>query len=56
MLNDRRQPHRSTGCARDVEDKLNRLPLPLLRQQPRGELLSRVTNDIDNVARACSRR
>ena len=34
----------------DVEDKLNRLPLPYFDTQPRGELLSRVTNDIDNVA------
>ena len=36
----------------DVEDKLNRLPLRVLRHQPRGELLSRVTNDIDNVAQS----
>jgi ABC-type siderophore export system fused ATPase/permease subunit len=35
---------------RDVEDKLNRLPLPYFDQQPRGELLSRVTNDIDNIS------
>ncbi|WP_433246090.1 ABC transporter ATP-binding protein [Streptosporangium sp. CA-135522] len=34
----------------DVEDKLNRLPLRFFDGQPRGELLSRVTNDIDNVA------
>jgi ATP-binding cassette subfamily B protein len=34
----------------DVEDKLNRLPLQFFDRQPRGELLSRVTNDIDNVA------
>ncbi len=34
----------------DVEDKLNRLPLPYFDQQPRGELLSRVTNDIDNIS------
>ena len=37
---------------RDVEDKLDRLPLPYFDQQPRGELLSRVTNDIDNVAQS----
>ena len=37
---------------RDVEDKLNRLPLPYFDGQPRGELLSRVTNDIDNVAQS----
>ncbi len=34
----------------DVEDKLNRLPLRYFDRQPRGELLSRVTNDIDNVS------
>lgn len=32
-----------------VEDKLNALPLSYFDHQPRGELLSRVTNDIDNV-------
>lgn len=36
----------------DVEDKLARLPLPYFDAQPRGELLSRVTNDIDNVAQS----
>jgi ATP-binding cassette subfamily B protein len=36
----------------DVADKLNRLPLPYVDSQPRGELLSRVTNDIDNVAQS----
>lgn len=35
-----------------VEAKLNRLPLPYFDSQPRGELLSRVTNDIDNVAQS----
>ncbi|MBY8871480.1 ABC transporter ATP-binding protein/permease [Micromonospora sp. PLK6-60] len=34
----------------DVQDKLNRLPLPYFDRQPRGELLSRVTNDIDNIS------
>ncbi|MEU7891004.1 ABC transporter ATP-binding protein [Microbispora bryophytorum] len=34
----------------DVEDKLHRLPLRFFDGQPRGELLSRVTNDIDNVS------
>ncbi|MGH8962162.1 MAG: ABC transporter ATP-binding protein [Jatrophihabitantaceae bacterium] len=33
----------------DVEGKINRLPLPYFDRQPRGELLSRVTNDIDNI-------
>ncbi len=34
----------------DVEDKVNNLPLSYFDQQPRGELLSRVTNDIDNIS------
>ena len=34
----------------DVEAKLNRLPLKYFDGQPRGEMLSRVTNDIDNIA------
>ncbi len=34
----------------DVEAKLMRVPLSYFDKQPRGELLSRVTNDIDNVA------
>ncbi|MDR2252978.1 MAG: ABC transporter ATP-binding protein/permease [Bifidobacteriaceae bacterium] len=32
-----------------VEDKLGRLPLKYFDAQPKGEVLSRVTNDIDNV-------
>jgi ATP-binding cassette, subfamily B, multidrug efflux pump len=36
----------------DVEDKLNRLPLSYIDAQPRGDLLSRVTNDIDNVSQS----
>ncbi|MFF5110499.1 ABC transporter ATP-binding protein [Streptosporangium sp. NPDC000509] len=36
----------------EVEDKLNRLPLRFFDGQPRGELLSRVTNDIDNVSQS----
>ena len=34
---------------RDVEEKLHRLPLSYFDTVPRGELLSRVTNDVDNV-------
>jgi ATP-binding cassette subfamily B protein len=34
----------------EVEERLNRLPLQFFDRQPRGELLSRVTNDIDNVS------
>ncbi|WP_102143754.1 ABC transporter ATP-binding protein [Mycobacterium hubeiense] len=33
----------------DVEDKVHRLPLSYFDSRQRGELLSRVTNDIDNV-------
>jgi len=36
----------------DVEDKLTRLPLSYVDGQPRGDLLSRVTNDIDNIAQS----
>src|SRR5262249_17933210 len=36
----------------EVEAKLNRLPLPYFDRQPRGEVLSRVTNDIDNIAQS----
>ncbi|MPZ52040.1 MAG: ATP-binding cassette domain-containing protein [Acidimicrobiia bacterium] len=35
-----------------VEEKLHRLPLRYFDVQPRGELLSRVTNDIDNVSQS----
>jgi ATP-binding cassette subfamily B multidrug efflux pump len=38
----------------DVEAKLNRLPLPYFDGQPRGELLSRVTNDVDNIQQSLS--
>ncbi|MDT0200829.1 ABC transporter ATP-binding protein [Nocardioides sp. AE5] len=34
----------------DVETKVNELPLEYFDAQPRGELLSRVTNDIDNIS------
>ena len=36
----------------NVEEKLNRLPLSYFDRQPRGELLSRVTNDIDNISQS----
>ncbi len=36
----------------EVESKINRLPLSYFDRQPRGELLSRVTNDIDNVSQS----
>ena len=34
----------------EVQDKMSRLPLAYFDRTPHGELLSRVTNDIDNVA------
>ena len=37
---------------REVATKLERLPLSYFDKQPRGELLSRVTNDIDNVSQS----
>lgn len=36
----------------DVEDKLGRLPLSYFDKQQRGEVLSRATNDIDNIQQA----
>ena len=38
------------GMRSEVQDKVHRLPLGYFDKQPRGELLSRVTNDIDNVS------
>jgi ATP-binding cassette, subfamily B, fatty acid transporter len=38
----------------DVGDKVHRLPLSYFDSRPRGELLSRVTNDIDNIQTALS--
>ncbi len=36
----------------DVENKIHRLPLSYIDHTPRGDLLSRVTNDIDNIAQS----
>lgn len=38
------------GLREEVEAKIHRLPLRYFDRQPRGELLSRVTNDIDNIS------
>ena len=38
------------GMRRDVESKLGRLPLSYFDSHPHGDVLSRVTNDIDNVS------
>ena len=43
-----------TALRSDVEDKLHRLPLSYFDGRQRGELLSRVTNDIDNVQSSLS--
>jgi len=39
---------------RDVDAKLFRLPMSHFQQQSRGDVLSRVTNDIDNLAQTLS--
>ncbi len=36
----------------DVEEKIHRLPLGYIDRHSRGDLLSRVTNDIDNIAQS----
>ena len=38
----------------EVEDKVNRLPLAYFDSRQRGELLSRVTNDVDNIQASVS--
>jgi ATP-binding cassette, subfamily B, multidrug efflux pump len=40
------------GLREEVERKLNHLPLSYIDRQPRGDLLSRVTNDIDNLSQS----
>jgi len=40
------------GMRADVEAKLGRMPLSYFDSTPTGELLSRVTNDIDNIAQS----
>jgi ABC-type multidrug transport system fused ATPase/permease subunit len=42
------------GLRSDVEDKVHRMPLSYFDSRQRGELLSRVTNDIDNVQTSLS--
>jgi len=43
-----------TALRSDVEDKVHRLPLSYFDARQRGELLSRVTNDVDNIQTALS--
>ncbi|BBZ21131.1 multidrug ABC transporter ATP-binding protein [Mycolicibacterium gadium] len=38
----------------DVEDKLHRMPLSYFDSRQRGEVLSRVTNDVDNIQTSLS--
>ena len=40
------------GLREQVETKINRLPLSYIDQHARGDLLSRVTNDIDNLSQS----
>jgi ATP-binding cassette subfamily B protein len=36
----------------DIEEKIHRLPLSYFDTNPRGDLLSRVTNDVDNMSQS----
>lgn len=36
----------------EVEDKIHRLPLSYFDSAPRGDVLSRVTNDVDNISQS----
>ncbi len=40
------------GMRDDIETKVNRLPLAYIDSHERGELMSRTTNDIDNIAQS----
>src|SRR5690606_2426520 len=40
------------GLRGDVEEQIHHLPLAYLDGQERGEILSRTTNDIDNLAQS----
>ena len=40
------------GLRASVEEKLHRLPSTYFRERSRGDVLSRATNDIDNIAQA----
>jgi ATP-binding cassette subfamily B multidrug efflux pump len=44
--------HTVAGLRTDVEAKLNRMPLSYFDRTERGEVLSRTTNDIDNIAQS----
>ena len=40
------------GLRQDIEEKINRLPLRYFDGRQRGDVLSRVTNDVDNIQQA----
>lgn len=42
------------GLRKQVDEKLARLPLKYFDDNPRGDILSRVTNDIDNISNTLS--
>lgn len=42
------------GLRRDVENKVHRMPLSYFDSRQRGEVLSRVTNDVDNIQTSLS--
>lgn len=42
----------SRALRRQAEEKLARLPLAWFDRQPHGEVLSRITNDIDNISQS----
>ena len=44
--------HTVAGLRDDVEAKINRLPLSYVDRVERGDILSRTTNDIDNIAQS----
>lgn len=44
--------HTVASMRAEVESKLSRLPLSYFDRTPRGEILSRTTNDIDNIAQS----
>ena len=41
-----------SALRRDVEEKVHQLTLSYVDRTPRGDLMSRVTNDIDNIAQS----
>ena len=50
LVQPRHQQDRVPACARTSRRKLSRLPLSYFDKAKRGEVLSRATNDIDNIS------